>query len=166
MKYILIFLLLKFSLFAQSLYLLPDDYDCVIYQIEKKIKKAKSNILIITEIFNNYKLKKALIKAAKKGVKITLISADEDMKSILAIYKNIESKELKAIDNAEKKGIISMSIIIIDNTLTCKLSTNLDSVSMQHDISIFTCKSDKNETLSVEKLIKPLKQRSESYLKY
>ena len=165
MKYILLFLLFNFSLFSQCIYLLPDNYTDVIYKLEKNILKAKKRVFVLTDKFNNYRLKNALIKASKKGVKIELISAKEDMKGILEVYKNIHTKVLKAIDSPVKKGDITLSLIIIDNLLTCKLTTDLDTKTMQHDISIFTCKSDRKYTALIKKLIYPLELRSESYLK-
>jgi uncharacterized protein (UPF0262 family) len=165
MKFILLFLLFNFSLFSQKLYLLPDEYNNVIYKLKKEIENAENSILIITDKFYNYTIKNALIQTAKKGVKITLISANEDMKSILAIYKNIETKSIKPIDSPTMKGEIAMSLIIIDSSLTCKLSNALNTKQMQHDISMLTCKESIEDTRLIQNLIEPLIKRSTSYLK-
>ncbi|MEA3523671.1 MAG: hypothetical protein U9R50_11955 [Campylobacterota bacterium] len=164
MKYILLFLLFKSSLFSQVLYLLPDDADNAIHYLNTKILKAEKNILIITDKLNNYSIKKSLIKAAQANVTITLISAKNDLKKQLALYRNINTREIIPIQSPVKKGKISMSIIIIDDSLTCKLSTSLEKQDIKHDTAIFTCNEDRAYTHTLKNILKPLIGRSTPYL--
>ncbi len=164
MKQILLFLLFKFSLFSQVLYLLPDDYDNVIQHLSHQIERAEDTILIITEEFNNYTLKKSLIKASIRGVAITLISSKDDQKSHLALYKNIDSREIIPLESSRREGKITMSIIIIDASLTCKLSTALETTHIKHDTAIFTCNNNTNYIHALRETLSPLIQRSTPYL--
>jgi DNA-binding LacI/PurR family transcriptional regulator len=163
MKPIVLFLLIKFSLFAQNIYILPDEYTEIIYQLRKNIRKSRESIFIITDSFNQYTLKKELVKAAKRDINITLISASDDDKSYLQMYKNIDTKILSAIDSPRYTGKISISIIIFDNHLTCRLSTSLNIFNMQHDIALFTCKDDISFTKNILESFSSYIKRSRKY---
>ncbi|MEA1919934.1 MAG: hypothetical protein U9N52_08855 [Campylobacterota bacterium] len=164
MKPLLLFLFFQFSLFSQTLYLLPDDSDNAIHYLMQKFSHAKKSILIITHEFDHYRLKKALIKTAKRGLDITLISAKGTLQKQLALYKNINVRDLTAINSPVREGEISFTIIIIDDRLTCKLSTSLKTKHIKHDIGLFTCKDDKNYVQSIRSKLSPLLLRSTPYL--
>jgi sugar-specific transcriptional regulator TrmB len=164
MKLIVLFLFFEFSLFSQTLYILPDDYDNVIHYLSKAIDHADKKIIILTHTFDNYTLKKSLIKASKRHVAITLISASDDQKKSLALYQNIDTRELLAIQSGNTQGKIATTVILIDNILTCKLSSPLDSMQIKHDMGLFTCKEDKDNAHTIENAITPLLKRSKPYL--
>jgi len=164
MKHIVLFLLFEFSLFSQTLYILPDDAQSVIHYLDKAITHAEKKVVIITHTFDQYALKKALIKASKRDVAITLISTGDDQKKSLALYKNIETRTLHAIESPVYNGRIATSLILIDDTLTCRLSSSLENVAMFHDIGLFTCNKDSAYTYRITKAITPLIVRSKPYL--
>jgi hypothetical protein len=166
MKRILLFLFFTCSVYAHDLYILPDDYDEVIYLLSKKIESAKEEISLITDKLDNYKIKRALVNAAKKGVKILFISANNTQKNQLALYKNIQTKDIHAIEDAKRKGSVSMSIFIIDNSLTCKLSTSLTYLHMRHDIALFSCTHRADIVKSMSEMMDIFEKRSGNYLKY
>jgi sugar-specific transcriptional regulator TrmB len=161
MKPLLIIFLFTFSLFSQSIYLLPDEYDDIIYHLSKEIDKAEKVVFILTNEFNNYELKKTLLKAAKRGIKITIISSPNKGKKQLALYKNIQTYLLKPIQSSILDGRVAITLIIIDDKLTCTLATPLETTQMKHNIDIFTCKEYTDDIQSsITKLIK----RSQPYL--
>jgi hypothetical protein len=164
MKPIVLFLFFEFSLFSQILYILPDDCDNAIHYLSKAIDRAEKNVVILTHTLDNYTLKKSLIKASKRHVAITLISASDDQKKSLALYQNIDTRELLAIESPDLQGRIVTTLVLIDNTLTCKLSSPLDTTSLRQDIGLFTCNEDKVLTRTVENAIAPLIARSTPYL--
>jgi len=164
MKLFLTTFLFTFSLFSQTLYLLPDEYNNVIRYLTQEIEKAEKTILVLTDEFNNYELKKSLLQAAKRDIKIKLISAQNDQKSHLALYKNIETYIFLPIQSPIENGKIAITLIIIDNKLTCKFSSALKTAQMKHNTDIFTCKDDKEFTTAIENSISPLIKRSRLYL--
>jgi len=166
MKHIVLFLIFEFLLFSQTLYILPDDVESVIHYLEKAIDHAEKKVVIITHTFDNYKLKKVLIKASKRDVNITLISTDVDQKKSLALYQNIDARSLLAIESPKYKGRIATSLILIDDRLTCTLSSSLENVQMHHDIGLFTCNNDSEYADRISKAIAPLIARSRPYLDY
>ena len=165
MKSLLIFFLFKCTLFSQTLYLLPDEYNNVIHSLTQEIQKAEKTVFILTDKFNNYELKKSLLKAAKHGVKIKLISAMDDQKKQLALYKNIKTYILEPIESPLLDGKIAITLIIIDDTLTCELSTALDTPQMKHNIDIFTCKENRELSDETQDALSKLIKRAKPYLK-
>lgn len=165
MKFLLAISLFNFSLFSQTLYLLPDEYNNIIHNLTQEIQKAEKTVFILTDKFNNYELKKSLLKAAKNGVSIKLISAVDDQKKQLALYKNIKTYILEPIESPLLDGKIAITLIIIDDTLTCKLSTSLDTPQMKHNIDIFTCKENRELKDELQNALSKLIKRSKLYLK-
>ncbi len=164
MKLLLAISLFILSLFSQDSYFLPDEYDDTIHHLTKKINNAEKSIFILTDNFNHYKIKKSLIKAAKRGVHIKLISAHNDEKKQLELYKNIKTYLLKPIQSPLLDGKIAITLIIIDNKIICKLSTALETAQMKHNIDIFTCKDDKEFIDKTDHTLTILMKRSKAYL--
>ena len=164
MKLLLTTFLFTFSLFSQTLYLLPDEYNNVVHYLTQEIEKAEKTIFILTHSLNNYELKKSLQKVAEHGIKIKLISSADDQKKQLALYKNIKTYLLEPIQSSLLNGEISTTLIIIDNKLICRLSTPLETTQMKHNIDIFTCKDNKEFIDEIHDSLTLLMKRSKPYL--
>ena len=117
-------LFIPIFLFSMDFFPLPDEAYHFNETLNRSLKNAQREILIITPYINNYPLQKALKKVAKQGIKVIIISDKKaykaDRSSQLSLYKNISIYELKS--EAALKG----SSICIDNKTLFLLSNALD----------------------------------------
>jgi len=123
-------------LFSMDFFPLPDEAYHFNDTLNTSLQNAQTEILIITPYINNYSLQKALKKAAKHGVKVTIINAkgnnEVDKTSQLSLYKNISVYTLKS--EAALKG----STVCIDNSTLVLLSTALDFKVLKRDYGFAT----------------------------
>jgi len=121
---------------------LPKEYSSYLNEVEKKIKKAKQNIIVLSSYPLNYKLRKILIKQSNNNININIYTVYSCIKALsyLQIYKNIH------LHIAQNKHF-SKSYILIDDHLIIEkenelyLSSNLYD---QHKASIYIY--DKNHS--------------------
>ncbi len=160
MKPLTIVLFLLLTLFGnETIYRLPQEYNLLIASLKTDCAKATHDIVLMTDHLAQRELRDALKKAARRGIKVTLITHVINDASALALYQNIDVRLITPIDSPAATGIISMSLIAIDSNVSCLGTTPLDTTSLSHDIALFTCKS------SYENVLTYWMQQSQSYLK-
>ncbi len=151
-----LFLFFPLFLLAQDIFPFPDEADNFNATLNKQIKKATKSISFLIPSLNNYTLQKELKSAAKRGVKITLITTKrpykEDKISHLALFKGIYIYELKT--NQEIKG----SFICIDNKRVILLSQELDYKSLKNSYGFALQAEEKCENRISTLLLRSVKK--------
>lgn len=163
MKTLLAILFLSTVLHTANIsYILPQRYDDAVHHLSKQIKKAKSSVTIISTKIDNYTLKKAILSLIKKNISIILSSSsDDDVGTELVQYSNVS---LYILDRADAMPL-TFSLIIVDDTTTCKLSCALDEQSMRTTLSLLECSNTKYAMKDAKKIIKTAMQYASPYLK-
>ena len=132
MKKILIFILLFFTfIFAKEVYFMPKEGKIAESRLINLFTHAHKEIKIVIYSFTNYKLARALKKAASKGVKIYIIADKESSKykdskiPNLATIKNIQIRLLsgKRYKNGDRAKM-HVKLSIIDNKFLVTGSAN------------------------------------------
>ena len=122
-RFIIVITLLSLSLFGKELaFFMPDDAKAAQKALINEFNSAEISIDVAIYSFTHKKIAKALQKAAKRGVKINIITDEKgansrNRTSFLAKYKNITSYTLKGKEAKSKKyyGKMHLKIAIIDN---------------------------------------------------
>jgi len=144
---------LTFSmLFSQKLYFLPQDSQKAQEQILSLIKNANNKIDIAIYSFTYKKFAKALKKASKKGVKITVI-----------YYKTKKDffKKLKLdnkIELIKSKRKLHIKLAIIDDKYLIFGSANWKKESFEQNYEIIKIIDDKQEVMQFVEIFKKLKK--------
>ncbi|MBR7117935.1 MAG: DUF1669 domain-containing protein [Helicobacteraceae bacterium] len=124
MRFIFIFIMFPYFVFADSMYFMPYEAKEAINAIIKEIKQAKSEVNIAVYSFTNREISKAIRDTAKKGVRFNIIydhkgNIDDNMTTIgyLSKLKNIYTCTLKGKLSNNKKyfGIMHNKLAIIDS---------------------------------------------------
>ena len=124
MRFLFIFIIFPYFLFADSMYFMPYDAKKAVAAIIKEIKQAKNKVDIAIYSFTNREISKAIRDSAKKGVKFNIIydyksNIGDNITTIgyLAKLKNIHTCTLKGKISNNKKyfGIMHNKLAIIDN---------------------------------------------------
>jgi phosphatidylserine/phosphatidylglycerophosphate/cardiolipin synthase-like enzyme len=135
MRFIAIFFLTLAPLLADRyFYVTPKEGARAEAAIEKEIDKAKREILITMYSFTNNNLSAALKRAAKRGVKITVVVDEKNMLSNLQDSKAGELAKLKNIvvktargdqaKNGNYYGIMHLKVAVIDEKISVYGSAN------------------------------------------
>ena len=123
MRFLFIFIIFPYFLFADSMYFMPYDATKAVNALIKEIKAAKNEVNIAIYNFTNREISKAIRDSAKRGVKFNIIfdyksNIDNDISAIgyLAKLKNIHTCTLKGKISNNKKyfGIMHNKLAIID----------------------------------------------------
>ena len=93
---------------SQEFFLLPDESRHFFDSLNAKIKKAEHTIYLFSPAIDEYTLVNALKQRAKRGVHITLITADDpaiNNKVLqLALYQNISLFTLSPLRHSEQEN--------------------------------------------------------------
>ncbi len=117
-------------------YLLPHQHDSALSYLCKALENAHSSVTIISTKIDSYELKKAFLSLVKKKIPVHIISASEHHLGVAWVqYANVSFSLL----DTDTVMPLTFSLILIDDTLTCKLSTALDSKLMQSTFSVLEC---------------------------
>lgn len=154
----IIFFTLLFSLTLQSfdsLYFIPDEGKEAEKKLVSLFSKAKKRIDIAAYTFTNKTLLKALKKAAKRGVIITVISdkknlSRKDRYSViphLAALKNIHVKLLSGKPLKNRNGQMHIKLALIDQKIASFGSANFSYSGFYKNYEILYM-TDKKETVT------------------
>ncbi len=137
MKTLLFLSLFTTVLVAKNvLYLLPHQHDSALSYLCKALQNAQSSVTIISTKIDSYELKKAFLSLVKKKIPVQIISSSEHHLGVEWVqYANVSLSLL----HTDTVMPLTFSLIIIDETLTCKLSTALESTLMQSTFSLLEC---------------------------
>ncbi len=139
--------------------LLPQQYDTVIYELNRHLLNANIHVKILTPHFQNADIKKTVLSLLQNNIPITLVTnSQNNMGSNLVQFKNIDFHLLKNMK-------LTFSMFIIDDKFTCKLSSALDKESMKSNVSFFECNSANYMLEDANKIFNSVTSRAKPYLK-
>jgi len=149
MKKLLIIVLFSCSIFANEVFLLPDESNLANERISTLIKDAKSSIFVAMYNFTYKKIARDLLQASNNGVKVIVLldkkkSLDND------ILKILENSKIKTIVNQDKNKM-HMKAILIDDKIALIGSTNFTKKSFKENYDLIYISKD-------EKLASKLKE--------
>ncbi|GEM_PF-2856818 len=163
MKTLLFLLLFTTVTVAKNLsYLLPHQHDSALSQLSHALRNAHSSVTIISTKIDSYELKKAFMSLVTKKIPVTIFTySDHHLGVEWVQYANVS---LFLID-AETVMPLTFSLIMIDDAITCKLSTALDASLMQSTFALFECSSTKYARKHAQNIRDALLPYSQPYLK-
>ena len=148
-KYIVVLLLLVTSTFGlDKVYFLPKDAKDARQDIVSLIEKSEQKIDIAMYNFSYKKFAKALKKASKKGVDVTVIYGKTKLKF---------SKKIKLIKTKRKQHI---KLAIIDDKFAIYGSSNWTKESFSQNYELINITDDKQRLEEFKKLFKQLKEEN------
>jgi len=149
MKKLLIVLLFSFSIFANEVFLLPDESNLAKQRIGTLIKDARSSIFVAMYNFTYKKIAKDLLIASNNGVKV-IVLLDKEKIFDNDILKLLENGKIKTIVNKDKNKM-HMKAILIDDKIAIIGSTNFTKKSFKENYDLIYISKD-------EKLVSKLKE--------
>ncbi len=163
MKTLLFLSIFTAALVAKNIsYILPHQHDSALSYLCKALQEAQSSVTIISTKIDSYELKKALLPSVKKKIPIQIISySDENLGVEWVQYANVS---LLFMDSHSIMPL-TFSLILIDDTLTCKLSTALDTALMHSTFSFLECSHTQYAREYANKIRNTLLPYSKPYLK-
>lgn len=129
-----------------TVYLLPKQANEIKDEINDLILSSKSNITIAMYNFTYKKFAKSLVKASKKGVKITVILDSSKVKKEDKIYKSLKENGIKVIVPKKK---MHLKVAIFDNQKALIGSSNWTKESFKDNYELLLLTSDKNIVLQL-----------------
>ena len=154
MKILLICLLFISLSFAKSdVYLLPNESNDAKEKIVELIKSSKKSISIAMYNFSYKKFAKALIKAHKKGVKVSVIFDKNKIKEEDSLYKYLKKNGINCI-LANKK--MHLKVALFDNKTMLMGSTNFTKKSFSENYEILLINDSKKNIKKVQSLLDEL----------
>jgi phosphatidylserine/phosphatidylglycerophosphate/cardiolipin synthase-like enzyme len=148
-KKLLLIVLLSYSLFAlDTIYFLPDQAKEAKTKIIDLIENAKSSVDVAMYSIDEKDFTKALKKAAKNGVEVTLIYG----KSKLKFYKKINLIETK------RKQHIKLAII--DNKIAIFGSANWKKESFKKNYEIINITDESHKVKRFQGIFQQIKQEN------
>jgi len=148
-KKLLIILLFSFSIFANEVFLLPDESNLAKQRIGTLIKDAKSSIFVAMYNFTYKKIAKDLLIASNNGIKV-IVLLDKEKIFDNDILKLLENSKIKVIVNKDKNKM-HMKAILIDDKIAIIGSTNFTKKSFKENYDLIYISKD-------EKLVSKLKE--------
>jgi len=148
-KKLLIILLFSFSIFANEVFLLPDESNLAKQRIGILIKNAKSSIFVAMYNFTYKKIVKDLLTASNNGIKV-IVLLDKEKNFDNDILKLLENGKIKTIVNQDKNKM-HMKAILIDDKIALIGSTNFTKKSFTENYDLIYISKD-------EKLVSKLKE--------
>ncbi len=139
---------LPIFLLSQETFLLPDEADHLMNQLNTHIKQAEKEVLIFTPHLDDYLFIKNLKSIAKKKVPIVIITQDpiskENQVLRLSLFNNISIFTLKPFsDSMSVKG----SLVCIDDQRLFLLSGDINRKEMKNTYSFSVLKEQPCNTL-------------------
>lgn len=141
MKKIIFLLIFVGSLFANDIFVLPNDSKKLEDRLSYEILNAKKEIFIAMYNFSYKKIANDLIKVSKDGVKITVLLDKSKVKEDDEIYKFLKSNKIKVVfDDSVKK--MHLKNILIDDRLVMIGSMNFTKKSFNENLDIVYFSND------------------------
>ncbi len=139
---------LPIILFSQETFLLPDDADHLLDNINTQIQEARQEVLIFTPLLDDYMLIKHLKNTAKRDIPVTIITQGPIVKENkilrLSLFNNISIFALRPFNNSKR---LEGSLICIDNQKLFLLSEDLNSSMMKKRYSFSLYKEGSCNTI-------------------
>ncbi|MBN2870379.1 MAG: hypothetical protein JXK04_05435 [Campylobacterales bacterium] len=140
------------------MFLMPDQQSAFAHFLARALKEAPEQILIVAPSFHHTEIKKEILKAARKGSRIVLVTQNLHGDPLsLVQYANTE---LYTYDARPLQG----SVIVIGNRLLCTLPTGIEGETFGRDASLVRCSDDPSEAAAYRSALIPLLKRSKKYL--
>jgi len=147
-KLLLVCLLVVSSFGYDKIYFLPNEAKIAKKEIIELIQNAKSNIDIVIYNIDYKKFEKALRKASKDGVNISIIYE----KSKLKFHKNI-----KLIKTKRK---LHIKLAIIDNKFAIYGSANWKKESFEENYEIINITDEKEKIKKFQQIVEQIKREN------
>ena len=163
MKTLLLVTLFTAVLTAKNLsYLLPHQHDSALSHLSRALQNAHSSVTIISTKIDSYELKKAFLSLLKRQIPIQIISYSHHHLGVEWVqYANVS---LRLLD-ADRVMPLTFSLIMIDDDMTCKISTALDTTLMTSTFSLMECSHTKYAREDANNIRDMLLPYSTPYLK-
>ncbi|WP_419677455.1 phospholipase D-like domain-containing protein [Aliarcobacter lanthieri] len=150
MKKLILILLFSLNVFANEVFLLPDESKIAQEKIKSLINEAKSSIFIAMYNFSYKKIAKDLLEASKNGTDITVLFDGEKVSKDDDVLKLFKDSKIKTIVNKDKNKM-HIKAMLIDDNLALIGSTNFTKKSFEENYDLIYISKD-------EKLISKLKE--------
>lgn len=147
-KLVLFLLLCSVALGYDKLYFLPDDSKKAQKEILELLQNAQSNIDIVMYNINYKKFAKALKKASKDGVDVSIVYE----KSKLKFYKNIKL--------LQTKRKLHIKLAIIDNKFAIYGSANWKKESFEENYEIINITDEKDKIKRFQQIVEQIKREN------
>ena len=155
MKKILFLLIFTTTIFANELFLLPDEANSLKNRLRYEILNAKETIFVAMYNFSYKQIAKHLIEASKNGVKITVLLDKSKVENNDTIYSMLKEANINVIfdDKVEKMHLKAM---LIDDKLAVLGSMNFTRKSFEENYDFVYFNKDK-------KIIQKLKKFKQKF---
>ncbi|MFV7790370.1 phospholipase D-like domain-containing protein [Aliarcobacter lanthieri] len=150
MKKLILILFFSLNIFANEVFLLPDESSLAQQKIKSLIKEAKSSIFIAMYNFSYKKIAKDLLEASENGKNIIILLDGEKVSKDDDILKLFKNSKIKTIVNKDKNKM-HIKAMLIDDNLALIGSTNFTKKSFEENYDLIYISKD-------EKLISKLKE--------
>lgn len=147
-KLLLICLLVVASFGFDKIYFLPDESKEAQKEILHLIKNATSNIDIVMYNINYKKFAKALKKASKDGVEVSII------------YEKSKLKFYKKINLLKTKRKLHIKLAIIDKKFAIYGSANWKKESFEENYEIINITDDKEKIKKFQQIVEQIKREN------
>ena len=147
-KLILIFLMSIYSYGFERIYFLPDEAKEAQYEIINLIENAQSNIDIVMYNIDYKKFEKALKKAAKNDVEVTII------------YEKTKLKFHKKIKLLNTKRKLRIKLAIIDNKFAIYGSANWKKEAFEENYEIIHITDEKEKIKKFQQIVEQIKREN------
>ena len=154
------------ALYGEPLFLAPDESDHALHHLKQGIASAENEVIVITPKLQNRTLAKSLQKAAQKSVPITLVTGGlpGDDAAGLVRFAGIDYRIVKGLRHEEKQGILTLSLLLVDDRLACLSTLPFARDALKQDIGVVECRTDPDTVARYRLLTQPILERSVSYL--
>ncbi len=171
LKFLLIFLFVANIVFAADKYFfMPNDAIKAEKEFINQIGLAEKSIDIAIYSFTNKNIKKALGKAAKKGVKIRIVTDKKgaykkNRTGELAKLKNVAAYVLDGKSSKDEKyhGKMHLKIAIIDGKTVCHGSANWSKSAFGLNYETFIVQEDKDTAKKFSKFYDDILKNSSKF---
>ena len=150
MKKILFLLIFTTTIFANELFLLPDEANSLKNRLRYEILNAKETIFVAMYNFSYKQIAKHLIEASKNGVKITVLLDKSKVDNNDTIYSMLKEANINVIfdDKVEKMHLKAM---LIDDKLAVLGSMNFTRKSFEENYDFVYFNKDKKVIQKLKK---------------
>lgn len=150
MKKILFLLIFTTTIFANELFLLPDEANSLKNRLRYEILNAKETIFVAMYNFSYKQIAKHLIEASKNGVKITVLLDKSKVENNDTIYSMLKEANINVVfdDKVEKMHLKAM---LIDDKLAVLGSMNFTRKSFEENYDFVYFNKDKKVIQKLKK---------------
>ncbi len=145
---------------AQTLtFLLPDEKSAFEHELIHHLKKAHTQVILLTPSLNHPALRRQLIQSVSKGVKLTLITQNSSADPLqLVAYRGVELYLYQARS-------LSDTLILIDDEIVCHVSGGLNDDELSQKSQNALCSDDSDFIPALHQNANRILARSKPYLK-